>query len=101
MKHPFLHALAAVAYIVLVASVIYYVPHAIEESHPVFALTAFLSLFTFSAAVMAYLFFWRPAELLLAGEGREAGAFFLKTLAAFGILALLLGSILVYLSHGY
>jgi hypothetical protein len=50
---------------------------------------AAISLVVFSAATMAFLFFYRPLVLLLEHRSSEAVAFFLKTLATFGVIGLL------------
>lgn len=89
-KNPLLNALAASAYIVLVASVMYYgskLPH-----HPdtVLAPIAFISLFSLSAAVMGYLFLSQPLQLYLAGKKQPAIKLFLQTLTAFAVLTILI-----------
>ena len=48
-----------------------------------------LSLLVFSVATMGFLFFYRPALLMLEHKPREAVEFFLRTLATFGVLTLL------------
>ena len=48
-----------------------------------------LSLLVFSAALMAYLFFYRPVVLILDGKREEAVSYFLKTLATFGAITAL------------
>lgn len=55
-----------------------------------------LSLFVFSAAVMGFLFFYRPATLLVEGRRPEALSYFLKMLATFGAITLLVvGAVIV------
>lgn len=49
-----------------------------------------LSLFVFSAAVMAFLFFYRPLFLLIENKKSEAVSYFLKTLGIFGVLTIVL-----------
>lgn len=95
MKELFLRALTALAYIGVVASVIYFVPRGMAEPHPIVSISAFLSLFTLSAGVMAYLFFWRPFALLIARKEKEASIFFLQTLGSFAVLLLVLFGIVV------
>lgn len=48
----------------------------------------FLSIFVLSAAVMGYLFVGEPLQLYLRGERKEAVSFFLKTVASFAIITL-------------
>lgn len=47
-----------------------------------------LSLLVFSVAVMGFLFFYRPAVLLIDGNKREALAYFFTTLGIFGAITL-------------
>jgi len=46
----------------------------------------FISLFVLSAAVMAFLFLYQPLVRLIEGKRAEAVAYFLKTLAVFGLV---------------
>lgn len=45
-----------------------------------------MSLFVFSAAIMAFLFFYRPVVLLIEHKKAEAVSYFLKTLGTFGVI---------------
>lgn len=92
---PPIRALAAFGYILLVALVISSVPQYLPEPQPLFAITAFLTLFTFSAAVMGYLFFWQPLELFLAGEKKAASLELFRMLGYFVLLGLTLAAVLV------
>lgn len=85
--NPIVNGLAAVAYVGSVATLIHWIssfkhdtPDTIVDG------IAFLSLFTFSAAVMAFLFFYRPMALTLEGRASEGLSFFTKTLLTFGIV---------------
>ena len=91
-KNPFLNALSAVAYIAIVASIMFYgmarMPAGPDKS--VAVPIAVLSLFTLSAAVMAYIFVSQPLQLYLDGKKKIAINLFLQTLAVFaGITALI------------
>ncbi len=46
----------------------------------------FMSLFVFSAAVMAFLFFYQPVSLLVDNKRAEAVSYFFKTIGIFGIV---------------
>ncbi len=92
-KNPFLNAIAAIAYIVTIGLVmntgIRYAP----KEDTIMAPIAMISLFTFSAAVMGYLFCLQPAQLYFEGKKKAGLNLFLQTLAVFGgftALALLL-----------
>lgn len=90
-KNPIINAFVASAYISLVASVLYYIPKVegkVDDS--VFAPIAFISLFTLSAAMMGYLFFFQPLQLYLDGEKQNALNLFLKTLAVFALITALI-----------
>lgn len=82
-KNPFINAFAAIAYIVFIASVMFYGTRNTPDDNflaPVLA----LSVFTLSAAVMAYIFGYQPAMLFLDGKKKEAVDLFLKTTFIFG-----------------
>jgi hypothetical protein len=49
-----------------------------------------ISLVTFSAAVMGFLFFYRPIMLLIEQKKKEAVIFFLKTLGIFGVVTVMM-----------
>ncbi len=86
-KNPFLNALAAILYIIVVASIVYYGPRLagpVDDS--IIAPVAFLSLFVLSAAVMGYIFFYQPLQLYLDGDKKASVGLFLKTLAVFGAI---------------
>ncbi len=85
--HPLLHALAALLYIGLVVLFLRFIEtirHDTEDT--VLDGLGFLSLFTFSAVVMGYLFLSQPLFLLLEHKHAEAVTYFMKTLTYFGII---------------
>lgn len=84
-KNPIINAISASAYIILVASIIKLVS-LVHKNKPdtFFAPVAFLSLLTFSAAVMVYLFFFQPLQLFIAGKKKEAINLFIHTVGIFG-----------------
>jgi NADH:ubiquinone oxidoreductase subunit 6 (subunit J) len=85
--NPLLNAAAASAYIGAVAVFMGFI-ESIRHDTPDTLLDGmgFISLFVFSAAVMAFLFFYQPALKLLENKRAEAVAYFLKTLAIFGAI---------------
>ena len=98
-KNPILNAAAASAYIALVASFVFYGPKIEHAKPPVLAPIIFISIFTFSAATMAYIFFYQPFLLFFDGKKKQAVEFAFKSFAAFAgitltILAVLLSGIL-------
>lgn len=86
-KNPLLNALGASAYIALVVSIMTFVSET-QSNQPdtVFAPMLFLSLLTLSVAVMAWAFFYQPAQLLLAGKKKEAGKLLMQTIGSFAVL---------------
>ena len=94
--YPFLNAAGAAAYIWGIGLLISHIArlHHDTPDNLVGSVTA-LSLMVFSAAVMAFLFFYRPIVLLVENKKDEAISFFLKTLGTFGaITALVLAAML-------
>lgn len=89
-KNPLINALLAALYIVLVGSVMFYGSRIVKGPDSVLAPIAMISLFTFSAAVMGFLFLSQPFVLLFEGKKKEAVGFFLKSVAAFGAITALL-----------
>lgn len=98
-KNPFLNALAALLYIVTIASVMFYGTKNVPGPDSILAPIVALSVFTLSAAVMGYIFLYHPLQLFLDGKKKEGANLFLKTVAAFAVitaivLALLFSGIL-------
>ena len=86
-KNPYLNALLASAYIAVVASFMYFgSQNAGQVEDSVLAPIAMISLLVLSVAMMAYLFFYQPAQLFMAGRAGEAGTFFLKTVGVFALV---------------
>ena len=86
-RNPYLNALLASAYIAVVASFMYFgSQNAGQVEDSVLAPIAMISLLVLSVATMAYLFFYQPAQLFMAGRAAEAGAFFLKTVGVFALV---------------
>jgi hypothetical protein len=83
--HPALHAFCATVYITGIISFLGWV-ETFKANTPDTLIdgVAFLSLFTFSAAVMACLFFYRPLALLINKEPKAALYYLVGTLAYFG-----------------
>lgn len=82
-KNPYLNALAAAVYIVAIVLLISSFQMLGEEKDSVFIPMAMLSLVVLSAATMGYLFFFKPIQLYLDGEKREAVTLFTHTLFTF------------------
>lgn len=85
-KHPVLNGLSALAYIVIIASVMFWGSRMIPREDTFLAPIAMISLFTLSAAVMGYIFLFQPAQLYFDGKKKQAVSLFLQTIVVFGCL---------------
>lgn len=94
--NPILNAVGAAAYIGAVALFMQLI-QSLGHDTPDTPLDGMgvLSLLVFSAAVMAFLFFYQPIVLLIENKKKEALSYFLKTLGAFGVITVCL---LVFIS---
>jgi hypothetical protein len=88
--NPYLNAIGVAAYIWGVGFLIHYIGSLHHDTPDnLTGSIAALSLLVFSAAVMGFLFFYRPTVLLVEDKRDEAVFFFLKTLGTFGAITLL------------
>ena len=88
--NPYINALAASAYVWAIGFLFQYISSIRHDTpdkvtDPIMT----LSLLVFSAAVMGFLFFYRPVVLLIENKKEQAISFFLKTLATFGVITLI------------
>ena len=88
IKNPFINALLASLYIVLVASIMFYGIKAVGPTNSIIVPIAMISLFTLSATVMGYLFLYQPFQLYFDNHKKEATNLFLKTVALFVIITI-------------
>ena len=97
-KNPFINALSASAYIILVVSVMTFVTQPLRNKPDTFfAPITMLFVLTLSVAVMAYLFFYQPLLLFIEGKKKEAVNLFVKTV---GIFAAITVVVLILLFSG-
>ncbi len=90
MKKPFLHALAAALYIIVIVLIIHtFGAFLQDEPDTIAAPMTMLSLFVLSAAVMGFLFLSEPLQLLIQGQKQEALVFFGKVVGFFACFAML------------
>lgn len=88
MKYqPLLNALLAFIYIIFISLTIRLI-ESVRHDAPdtIFDAVGVLSLFTLSAAVMSYLFFFTPISLLIQNQKKESIQFFLKTFVTFFLI---------------
>lgn len=95
-RNPVINALGASAYIGLVVSLLNFISRT-QGSKPdtAFAPVAFLSLFTLSAVVMAFMFFYQPLLLFIDGKKKEAVNLFVKTVGVFAALTAVVWALLL------
>jgi hypothetical protein len=87
--NPFANAAAAVVYICAVALFMRVIESVRHDTPDTFLDgVGFISLFVFSAAVMAFLFFYQPVVMLSENKKTEAVSHFLKTLGLFGAITM-------------
>ncbi len=100
-KNPFVNALAALLYIAIVASVMFYGSrHSNGPDESIIIPIGVLSLFTLSAGVMGYIFVSQPLRLYLDGQKERGIKLFLQTLGFFGVItALILAAMFSKLSR--
>lgn len=103
MKKPFLYALAAALYIVVIVLVIQFFGSALKgQKDTIMIPMTMLSLFVLSAAVMGYLFLSEPFYLFMENRKQEAIVFFAKVVGFFAcfvaifIILLFLNSALIF-----
>lgn len=89
-KNPFINAFLAILYIVIVSLIMFFGGQHAPKKDTFLTPIAILSLFSFSAAVMGYLFLYQPLQLYFDGKRQTAVNLFLQTLAVFGIITILL-----------
>ena len=86
-KNPFYNAFAALGYIILVATVMFYgIKNISHEKDTILIPVTMLSLFSFSAAIMSYTFLSQPLQLYLDGKKKEAVKLISQTIAIFGAI---------------
>jgi hypothetical protein len=89
-RYPVLNALAAILYISAVGSFMFYGSKIPGPNVSIIGPIVVLSLFTLSAAVMAYIFFFKPFELYFDGKKKEGVNLAFQSVACFGGITLLL-----------
>ncbi len=90
MKKPFIHALAAALYIVLIVLVVRGAGMLLAKGNETIIIPmTMLGLFVLSAAIMGFIFLYEPLLFLVQGKKQEALSFFGKTLGFFAMFVLL------------
>lgn len=97
--NPYLNALAAVAYIALIACLMFFGSNYVDPVDNVLMPIGMLSLLVFSVIVMATCFFYQPIQLFLAGDKALATTLFVKTVVTFALITFLIFATLLLLSQ--
>jgi hypothetical protein len=89
--NPIINAFAAALYIWGIGLLVHHIAslHHDTPDNLAGSVTA-ISLVVFSAAVMGFLFFYRPVMLLVEQKKAEAISFFLKMLGVFGLITIVM-----------
>ena len=88
-KNPIINGLGALVYIILVASIMNFGTKIMPRPNTFLAPVAVISLFTLSAAIMGYIFFYQPAQLYFEGKKKQAVQLFLQTVVIFAFITVL------------
>lgn len=94
-KNPLLNALAGIAYIALVSSIMFFGMQHAESEDTVVIPIAILSLFSLSAAIMGYIFLFQPVQLYLDGKKKQATTLLLKTILAFAVITSIIFALII------
>ncbi len=97
-KNPLINAASALAYIILVVSVMTFATQPLRDKPDTFfAPITVITMLTLSVTVMAFIFFYQPLMLFIEGKKKEAVNLFAKTVGIFAIFTVL---VLILLSTG-
>lgn len=89
-KNPFINAISASIYITAVSIFMSNGNKLFGSKDTILTPVAVLSLFTLSAAVMGYIFLYQPFMLFLEGHKKNAVNLFLRTVAVFAGITLII-----------
>lgn len=89
-KNPYINAVCAALYIAGIATILQIAQHfGHDKPDTILAPMAFLSLFVLSATAMGTIFFFKPVQMYLDNEKKEAVALVLKTIGTFAVFTAL------------
>lgn len=96
MKKPFLRALGAIVYIIIIVLVISSFESVLPKEDTIVAPMLAISLLVFSVAMMGFLFFYEPLKLLIDNQRKEAVSFLFKTLGFFALFIIIFTLLLFF-----
>jgi len=88
-KNPFLNAVFAAAYIVIIVLVMNKFSSVSPPEDSIFAPMTMISLLVLSVAIMGFLFVYEPVRLIIENKKQEAVTFFTKTILTFACFVIL------------
>jgi hypothetical protein len=89
-RNPLINAISASIYISIVVSIMTYGEKIVPNAAGIIVPMAFLSLFVLSAALMGYIFFYKPMQMYFDGNKKEALSLFIKTVTFFALITIIL-----------
>lgn len=99
--NPLVNSTLALGYIVTIGALMNFLTQTQSHKPDTFlAPIAVLSLFTLSAALMAYLFLYQPVMLYIDGKKKQAASLFTKTILSFAVMTALIVVLLVSNAFG-
>lgn len=100
MNKPYIKALGAALYIVIVVSLMQGLGSSMAgKPDTVFAPMLMLSLLVISAAIMGWLFFYEPVKLIVENKKKEAISYFSQTLGTFAVFVIILAVVNMAISR--
>lgn len=94
-KNPFINALFASVYIILIVALMNWATQPLHNKPDTFfAPVTMLSVLTLSVVVMAFLFFYQPFQLFIEGKKKESINFLIKTVTIFAIFTFIISILL-------
>ena len=97
-KNPFVNALLAVLYIILIATILYYGTIFKVGNNSLLAPITMISLFSISAVMMGLIFIYQPFILYFDGKKKPAIKLFLNTVVFFAAFTIIFLSVLFIFS---
>lgn len=94
-RNPFLNALCAEIYIMIIVLLIQSLPH-VDDQKTILMPIMMLSLFVLSASVMGFLFLAEPIQLYVENQKKDALIYFAKTVATFALITLVVFLFVVF-----
>lgn len=94
-KNPIINAFLGIAYIIVVALLMFYGMEHTKGINSVIVPIAVLSLFSLSAALMGYFLLYQPVLLYLDGKKKQATELFFQTLLVFAVLTAVIFALLI------